>query len=100
LATRDRRLGGGGRNLVAVALDSWKPTIGTRRTGERNTFPRVVFSGNRLETIANPPPRRTWSFPAPFGTQEVVGFVFSEIITIFIICACPRSRLHESRARS
>ena len=68
--------------LIAVALDSWRPTPGTRRTGERNTFPRVVFTGNRLETISNPPPRRTWSFPAPFGTQEVVALVFSEIITI------------------
>jgi short subunit dehydrogenase-like uncharacterized protein len=68
--------------LVAVALDSWRPTLGTRRTGERNTFPRVVFTGNRLETIPNPPPRRTWSYRAPFGTQEVVALVFSEIITI------------------
>ena len=68
--------------LIAVALDSWRPTLGTRRTGERNTFPRVVLTGNRLEAISNPPPRRTWSFPAPFGTQEVVALVFSEIITI------------------
>jgi hypothetical protein len=68
--------------LIAVALDSWRPTLGTRRTGERNTFPRVVFTGNRLETIANPPPRRTWNFPPPFGTQEVVAHSFSEIITI------------------
>jgi hypothetical protein len=68
--------------LIGVALDSWKPTPGTRRTGERNTFPRVVFTSSRLETIPIPPPRRTWSFPAPFGTQEVVALGFSEIITI------------------
>ena len=68
--------------LIAVALDSWRPTVGTRRTGERNTFPRVVLTGNRFETMPNPPPRRTWSFPPPFGTQEVVGLALSEIITI------------------
>ena len=68
--------------LVAVALDSWRPTLGTRRTGERNTFPRVMFAGNRFETIPSPPPRRTWNFPPSFGTQEVVALGLSEIITI------------------
>ena len=32
--------------VIAIALDSWRPTLGTRRTGERNTFPRVMFTGN------------------------------------------------------
>jgi hypothetical protein len=67
---------------IAVALDSWKPTLGTRRTGERNTFPRVVLAGGRFEPIPTPPPQRTWPFPAPFGTQEVVALALSEIITI------------------
>jgi Saccharopine dehydrogenase NADP binding domain len=67
---------------VAVALDSWKPTRGTRLTGKRNTSRRFVFSNNNLEFLADPPPRRAWNFPAPFGAQDVVGLGFSEIITI------------------
>jgi saccharopine dehydrogenase-like protein len=67
---------------VAVALDSWKPTRGTRLTGKRNTGRRFVFSNNKLEFLADPAPRREWNFPAPFGAQDVVGLGFSEIITI------------------
>jgi hypothetical protein len=29
---------------IAVALDSWKPTRGTRLTGQRNTGRHLVFS--------------------------------------------------------
>jgi short subunit dehydrogenase-like uncharacterized protein len=50
---------------IAVALDSWKPTRGTRLT-ER----------------ADPPPPRKWNFPAPFGQQDVVGLSLAETITI------------------
>jgi hypothetical protein len=67
---------------IAVALDSWKPTRGTRLTGKRNTGRRFVFSNNKLEFLVDPAPRRAWNFPAPFGTQDVVGLGFSEIITI------------------
>lgn len=67
---------------VAVALDSWKPTLGTRLTGRRNTARRLVVSGGELEFLADPPPTRTWSFPPPFGTQAVRALPFSEIITI------------------
>jgi hypothetical protein len=67
---------------VAVALDSWKPTRGTRLTGKRNTSRRFVFSNSKLEFLADPAPRRKWDFPAPFGAQDVVGLGFSEIITI------------------
>jgi hypothetical protein len=67
---------------IAIALDSWKPTRGTRLTGKRNTGRRFVFSNNKLEFLADPAPRRVWNFPAPFGAQDVVGLGFSEIITI------------------
>jgi hypothetical protein len=67
---------------VAVALDSWKPTPGTRLTGQRNPGRRLVFSKGRLQHVADPPPTRTWSFPAPFGAVEVVAFPLTEIITI------------------
>ena len=67
---------------IAVALDSWLPTRGTRLTSQRNTARRLVVSNNRLEPLADPPPTRTWSFPAPFAKQSVVGLPLSEIITI------------------
>jgi Saccharopine dehydrogenase NADP binding domain len=66
---------------IAVALDSWKPTRGTRLTGQRNPGRRFIFSKGKLER-ADPPPNRTWNFPAPFGPQEVVGLSFAEAITI------------------
>jgi short subunit dehydrogenase-like uncharacterized protein len=66
---------------IAIALDSWKPTRGTRLTGMRNTGRRFVFSNNMLEFLPDPAPRRAWNFPAPFGKQDVVGFGFSDIIT-------------------
>jgi hypothetical protein len=66
---------------VAVALDSWKPTRGTRLTGQRNHGQRLIFSNHRL-TPADAPPARIWNFPAPFGSQEVVGLQLAETITI------------------
>ena len=67
---------------IAVALDSWLPTRGTRLTGRRNTARRLVVANNRLEPLDDPPPTRTWNFPAPFATQTVVALPFSEIITM------------------
>src|SRR5215471_17815700 len=58
---------------IAVALDSWKPTQGTRLTGQRNPGRRLVFSNNRLSLLEDPPPKRTWSFPPPFGEQDVIA---------------------------
>src|SRR5215813_12018437 len=67
---------------VAVALDSWHPTLGTRLTGKRNTARRLVMSNSKLEFLADPPSTAVWDFPPPFGKQDVVGLTFSEIITI------------------
>jgi hypothetical protein len=66
---------------IAVALDSWKPTRGTRLTGERNHGPRFVFSNGSL-TRGELPPERTWGFPPPFGEQEVVPLPLAETIVI------------------
>jgi Saccharopine dehydrogenase NADP binding domain len=66
---------------IATALNSWEPTRGTRLTGQRNPGQRFVFSNNRLER-ADPPPARTWNFPAPFGPQDVVGLSLAETIII------------------
>jgi len=67
---------------LAVALDSWHPTRGTRRTGERNTAPRLTWTDGRLAPLPDPAPRREWRFPDPFGTQPVVAMPFAETITI------------------
>lgn len=67
---------------IAVALDSWHPTAGTRLTGARNHHRRQVVSGGRLRPLADPPPSREWTFPSPFGRQEMVAMPLSEIITL------------------
>ena len=66
---------------IAVALDGWKATRGTRLTGERNPGRRFILSNNKLER-ADPPPGRTWIFPAPFREQQVVPLSLAETITI------------------
>jgi Saccharopine dehydrogenase NADP binding domain len=58
---------------VAFALDGWKPTRGTRLTGERRGGRRHVFTNGRLEVRTEPPPTGRWDFPPPFGRQDVVG---------------------------
>jgi hypothetical protein len=57
---------------LAVALDSWHPTRGTRRTGERNTAPRLAWTdGWRRSRIRLPgangvfPIRSARSRPSP-----------------------------------
>ena len=67
---------------VAVGLDRWWPTEGTRNTGRRNTATRLVVDGGRLVPAPSPAPLRDWEFPRPLGRQTVVGTPFAEIITM------------------
>ncbi|KAF1707606.1 saccharopine dehydrogenase family protein [Pseudoxanthomonas sacheonensis] len=67
---------------IAVALDSWHPTAGTRLTGARNHYRRLVIAGGKLEPLADPPPSRRWTFPEPFGSQDMIALPFSEIVTL------------------
>lgn len=67
---------------VAVALDHWHPTAGTRNTGARNSARRLVIAGGRLVPLPNPAPTGHWQFPQPFGEQPVIAVPLSEIITI------------------
>ncbi len=67
---------------VAVALDRWWPTEGTRRTGERNTVPRLVVDDARLVPMPLPAAESTWRFGAPHGQQATIELPFSEVITI------------------
>ena len=81
---------------IATALDSWKPTYGTRVTGQRNPGRRFIFSNNKLQR-GDPPPPRTWNFPAPFGPQDVEGLPLSETITISRHLRVPEIRVYLNR---
>jgi NAD(P)-dependent dehydrogenase (short-subunit alcohol dehydrogenase family) len=67
---------------IAIALDGWHPTDGTRRTGQRNHHPRQVVTSGRLDVLAQPAPLRDWRFAEPWGLQAMVELPFSETITI------------------
>ncbi|WP_244929718.1 saccharopine dehydrogenase NADP-binding domain-containing protein [Nocardioides sp. W7] len=67
---------------VAIGLDRWWPTAGTRATGARNTATRLVIRGGVLTALESPAPSCTWSYPSPLGDQSVVELPFSEVITI------------------
>ena len=67
---------------IAIGLDRWWPTAGTRATGARNTATRLVIRDGALTALASPAPTGTWSYPEPLGDQPVVQLPFSEVITI------------------
>ena len=67
---------------VAIGLDRWWPTEGTRITGRRNTATRLVVDGGHLVPVAQPAPLRDWEFPAPLGRRAVTGLPFSEIVVL------------------
>lgn len=67
---------------VAIALDRWWPTEGTRKTGERNQVPRVVVKDGRLAPLQPSVEVPDWVFSAPLGQQAMVELPFSEIITL------------------
>jgi hypothetical protein len=64
---------------VGIALDSWHPTLGTRLTGRRNTARRLVIENGALVELSPPQRPLFWSFPEPFGRQEVSAVPFSEV---------------------
>ncbi|GLQ48412.1 saccharopine dehydrogenase [Dyella lipolytica] len=67
---------------VAIALDHWWPTKGTRKTGERNHVPRVVVKNGSLVPMTVPTTKTEWTFDSAHGVQEMEEMPFSEIITI------------------
>lgn len=67
---------------VAIALDHWWPTKGTRVTGERNRVPRVVVENGSLVPMAMPAMKTEWTFGSSHGVQAMEEMPFSEIITI------------------
>ena len=67
---------------VAIALDSWHPTSGTRTTGKRNTAARLMIAHGELVPVVQPAPQRSWRFAGPFGDQAVVELPFTETIAL------------------
>jgi short subunit dehydrogenase-like uncharacterized protein len=67
---------------IAIGLDRWWPTTGTRATGARNTATRLVIRDGALAPLASPAPTGTRSYPEPLGEQEVVELPFADVITI------------------
>jgi hypothetical protein len=67
---------------TAIALDHWWPTQGTRRTGARNRYSRLVVEDGALVPM-EPAGTLDWAFDAPLGQQPMAEMPFSEAITIF-----------------
>lgn len=67
---------------VAIALDRWWPTAGTRKTGERNTVPRMVVKNGRLAPLSPTTEVSDWAFSPPLDRQAMLEMPFSEIITM------------------
>ena len=65
-----------------IALDSWHPTQGTRKTGQRNAGRHIVYANGQFQAPPTVAPRKTWAFAAPFGEQAVVGFSSADAVTI------------------
>ena len=65
---------------VAVALDGWHPTAGTRLTGERNHHQRLIVRAGELVSLDPAEGRRSWRFAEPFGEQEMAPVPLAEII--------------------
>jgi hypothetical protein len=68
--------------LIGIGLNFWHPTKGTRSTGKRNHYSRLVLSERTLATLPENTRERIWHFPKPIGTQTVAPVPLSEIITI------------------
>lgn len=67
---------------VAIGLDHWWPTLGTRRTGARNTAPRVVMKAGQLTRLEPVTTEIHWTFSPPLGRQSMVELPFSEVNTL------------------
>lgn len=66
---------------VYIGLDSWHPTKGTRLTGDRNHYKRLIFKNKKLQELQDTFSKE-WDFEEPIGIKEVVTLPLSEIITI------------------
>jgi short subunit dehydrogenase-like uncharacterized protein len=65
-----------------IALDSWHPTAGTRKTVTRNAGRHLVFSDGRLTHPPETSPRTRWRFADAFGEQAMEGLSSADVVTI------------------
>jgi hypothetical protein len=78
---------GADRISIAYALSSWRPTPGTRATGQvsatRRDGRRIIYTNHRLEFRTGAAPLTEWTFPAPIGTEKVMAeFTMADSATI------------------
>ena len=67
---------------VAMWIDRWWPTAGTRETGRRNAGHRWVLTNGEFTPFTADDPGQTWLFAPTVGRQAVVEMPFSEVMTI------------------
>ncbi|MFH9723101.1 saccharopine dehydrogenase family protein [Streptomyces sp. NPDC017254] len=67
---------------IAIALDSWLPTEGTRKTGRSNAGGHVVYKGGRFVPPAAEPALSVWEFPRGTGEQKVVEYTTADQVTV------------------
>jgi hypothetical protein len=84
---------------VAYCLSSWHPTQGTLASGavsaQRRGGRGVRFIGGQLQYHDDALPTLEWGFPAPLGTQSVIGeFTMADVVTIPSHLAVPQVRTY------
>jgi short subunit dehydrogenase-like uncharacterized protein len=67
---------------IGIALDGWRPTLGTRRTVQRNAGRHVVLANGRFEPFPSVPQEVTWTFAPPLGAQQVRELAPADQVTI------------------
>lgn len=83
---------------IAIALDSWLPTRGTRETVRRNAGRHLIFTDNALTPPNGPPSKGSWRFPPPVGVQETTGLSTADQVTISRHLRVPEIRVQMNRA--
>lgn len=79
---------------IAIALDSWLPTEGTRRTITRNAGRHVVYTDNGFAPPPSTPSTVVWDFPAPIGERRLVELPTADQVTIAHHLRTPRITVH------
>ena len=66
---------------LAIGLDSWEPTVGTRKTGSKNPGLRRRLIDGQLEE-REPFPGRLWTFAGRLGEQAMLSLALSEAVLV------------------
>jgi saccharopine dehydrogenase-like protein len=79
---------------IAIALDSWLPTEGTRRTIARNTGRHFAFTDNEFVPAPSTPGTVTWRFPQRLGELRLTELATADQVTIAHHVRTPRVSVH------